>query len=90
MVDKKGNPNLKNLESNNIIYDGRLFILYPWISTNIKSTYRCQYYRKDEKKLQEAGEEKFCKSTIIHYFPNSNIIEKYIFKTKHSFACDLL
>ena len=87
-MDKKGNPILKKLEDGSIIYNGRLFILYSAISNNTKATYRCKFYRKEEKKLKEAGESKFCRSTIIYYYPSDKTKEKYIFKTKHSVSCD--
>jgi len=89
-LDIKGKPVFKKLEDGNIIYNGRVFILYPGISTNTKATFRCKFYRKDEKKLQEACEPKFCKSTIIYYYPSKETKEKYIFKTKHSASCDSL
>mgnify|MGYP003571386240 CR=1 FL=1 len=64
--------------------------MYSKLTTELKSTYRCQYYRKDEKKLQLAGQPKFCRRTIIYYFPSVDKKEKYIFKTKHSPLCDSL
>ena len=89
-LDKKGEPIFKKLEDSSIIYNGRLFILYPGISMNTKATYRCKFYRKNEKKLQEAGESKFCKIAIIYYYPSNKTKEKYILKNKISVSCDLL
>jgi len=56
----------------------------------LNEKYKCQYYRNDGKKLQEAREPKFCKITIVYYYPTSVNQEKYIFKNKHSYACNLL
>ena len=42
------------------------------------------------KKLQEAWEPKFCKSTIIYYYPSDKTKEKNIFKNKHPVSCDSL
>ena len=53
-TDLFGNPNLKIIDKNTILYSGKVFKLYPGLTIEIKSTYRCQYYHKEEKKLQDA------------------------------------
>ena len=89
-TDLNGNPILKKIDKDTLLYNGRIFKLYSGLTTETKETYRCQYYRKDEKILQETGQPKFCRSTIIYYFPSKENTEKYIFKNKHSPSCDIL
>lgn len=54
-IDSDGDPILKKNDDDTITYYGRLFVLYPSISSEIKAIYRCQYNHKNESKLQEAG-----------------------------------
>ena len=68
-LDIKGKPVFKKLEDGKIIYNSRVFILYPGISTNTKATFRCKFYRKDEKNCKKQGNQNFVKVQlyiIIH------------------------